>query len=68
MGVYKNSRETLKTDADRAPNVLKFLEALDELQKKFDLSLLHEDSHGAFEVSRGYGDSWVHLAHEITRT
>lgn len=67
MGIYKNNDYTLRTDTDRAPNVLKFLEALDELQKQFDLSLLHEDTHGAFEVGEGYGESWVHDAHQITR-
>ncbi len=53
---------------DRSPKVLGFLRELDKLQKRFDISICHEDGHGAFEIHHGYGDSWVDYASEIVRT
>ncbi len=53
---------------DRSPKVLEFLRELDKLQKRFDLSICHEDGHGAFEIYHGYGESWVDYAREIVRT
>lgn len=68
MGVYRNSWGEKRTDGDRSPKILEFLKALDELQERFDLSLSHEDGHGSFEVSHGYGESWVDEASEVIKS
>lgn len=44
---------------------VKFMEEIEEICKKYDLSISHEDGHGAFEIDSFNQDNieWLKAAH-----
>lgn len=56
----------MKFDDERAPRVIKFLEAVAKLCREHGLSLAHEDEHGAFiiEEYRASSEKWLLDAHQ----
>ena len=52
---------------DTPEKQVKFLEEIEVICKKYDLSISHEDDHGAFEIDRFNADNmeWLKAAHTI---
>lgn len=54
-------------DEDRSEKVKQFLEAIEEVCKMFNLSISHEDGHGAFqiEIFNESNIEWLKCAGEV---
>lgn len=57
MGEYDNPNQEVNTD--------KFFKKLEELCRKFNVSISHEDGHGAFilEDFDEFNMNWIKVAH-----
>lgn len=64
---FRHKHSIRRVGTKRSARTLLFLEELEALQRKHDVTLGREDGHGAFEVTLGYSeaDGWVSEAVEI---
>jgi hypothetical protein len=56
-----NTNEFIETPEKQ----VKFIKEIEEICKKYDLSISHEDRHGAFEIDKFSQDNidWLKAAH-----